>query len=287
VFPSTRSSREGKPSAAGSCASGRGYIHSELDGPIRRFVAIGDSFSEGLDDQVRFDGRHLGWADRVAQALPHAQGTDEIEYANLAVRGRLTRQVVDEQVPAAIALEADMVSFGAGVNDALRRSFDLDAVATGIEQGVRGLRESGARVVVFSFGDPARRSGVLGRISGRLAALRSATVEIARTYGCFLVDFWGVARYDDERLWSADRLHLSAEGHEVTAQAVLDAWGLGDSSWRLPQGDPPRFGWWQRRGQDVRWAGEHAGPWFGRRVRGISSGAGIEPKDPTYRIYRP
>jgi len=286
VFASTRSSREGKPSAAGSCASERGFIHTELDAPITRFVAIGDSFTEGLDDDLRVDGRHRGWADRVAQALPHAQGIDEIEYANLAVRGRLTRQVVDEQVPAAIALDADMVSFGAGVNDALRRSFDLDAVATGIEQGVRGLRDSGAQVLVFSFGDPARRSGVLGRISGRLAGLRSATREIARTYGCFLVDFWGVARYDDERLWSADRLHLSAEGHEATAGAVLDAWGLGDGSWRLPQGDPPRPGWWQRRGQDVRWAGEHAGPWLARRARRISSGAGIEPKDATYRVYR-
>jgi len=286
VFPSTRSSREGKPSAAGSCASERGFIHTALDAPITRFVAIGDSFTEGLDDDLRVDGRHRGWADRVAQALPHAQGIDEIEYANLAVRGRLTRQVVDEQVPAAIALDADMVSFGAGVNDALRRSFDLDAVATGIEQGVRGLRDSGAQVLVFSFGDPARRSGVLGRISGRLAGLRSATREIARTYGCFLVDFWGVARYDDERLWSADRLHLSAEGHEATAGAVLDAWGLGDGSWRLPQGDPPRPGWWQRRGQDVRWAGEHAGPWLARRARRISSGAGIEPKDATYRVYR-
>ena len=286
MFPSTRSSREGKPSAAGSCASGRGFIHTELDEPIKRFVAIGDSFTEGLDDDLRFDGRHRGWADRVAQLLPHVQGVDETAYANLAVRGRLTRQVLQEQVPAAIALDADMVSFGAGVNDALRRSFDLDAVATDIEQGVRGLRESGARVLVFSFGDPARRSGVLGRISGRLAGLRSATIEIARTYGCFLVDFWGVAHYDDERLWSPDRLHLSAEGHELTARAVLDAWGLGDASWRSPQGDPPRPGWWERRGQDVRWAGQHAGPWLGRRARGISSGAGIEPKDPTYRVYR-
>jgi len=286
VFLPTRSSREGKPSAAGSFASGRGRIHSELDAPITRFVAIGDSFTEGLDDELRFDGRHRGWADRVAQVLPQRQGIDEIQYANLAVRGRLTRQVVEEQVPVAIALDADMVAFGAGVNDALRRSFDLDAVATGIEQGVRGLRESGARVLVFSFGDPARRSGVLGRIAGRLAGLRSATREIARTYGCFLVDFWGVARYDDERLWSADRLHLSAEGHEVTAGAVLDAWGLGDGSWRLPQGDPPRPGWWQRRAHDVRWAGEHAGPWLGRRARGISSGAGIEPKDANYRVFR-
>lgn len=291
MFPSTRSSREGKPSAAGSCASDagdepeRGSIRTRLDRPIGRFVAIGDSFTEGLDDELRVDGRHRGWADRAAMAAMRAQGTREIEYANLAVRGRLTHQVVTEQVPAAIALGPDMVSLGAGVNDALRRSFDLDALATDIENGVRELRASGARVLVFAFGDPARRSGVLGKIAGRMAGLRSATVEIARRHGCYLVDFWGVARYDDDRLWSPDRLHLSAAGHEVTARAVLEAWGLGDGSWRTPLGDPPRTGWWQRRGQDLHWVGEHAGPWFARRARGISSGSGIEPKDPVYRIY--
>ena len=69
--------------------------------------ALGDSFTEGLMDEVGPDGRHRGWADRVAQALAErarADGADGIEYANLAVRGRLVRQVVAEQVPAAVAL---------------------------------------------------------------------------------------------------------------------------------------------------------------------------------------
>ena len=58
----------------------------------RRFVALGDSFTEGLMDEVGPDGRHRGWADRVAEALAaraSAEGADGIEYANLAVRGRL------------------------------------------------------------------------------------------------------------------------------------------------------------------------------------------------------
>ena len=272
MFGPTRSSREGKPSAAGS-------LHA-----FSRFVALGDSFTEGLNDELRPDGRHRGWADRVASGLLARQSTDRVEYANLAIRGRLMRQVRHEQVPAAIGLRPDLVTFGAGVNDALRRTFDLDVVATDLEESVRNLRAAGANVLVFAFGDPSRRSRALGRIADRLSGLRSATLAIAEKYGCIVVDFWGVAVYDDERLWSADRLHLSALGHRVTSEAVLAALGLGDDRWREPISAPPRTPFVRRRVQDVGWFAGHAGPWLARRARGISSGAGIEPKDPQLRV---
>ena len=272
MFGPTRSSREGKPSAAGS-------LHS-----YSRFVALGDSFTEGLNDELRPDGRHRGWADRVANGLLARQQVDRVEYANLAVRGRLMRQVRGEQVPAAIAIQPDLVSFGAGVNDALRRTFDLDAVATDLEDSVRQLRAAGTSVLLFAFGDPSRRSRSLARIADRMGGLRSATLAIADKYGCIVVDFWGVAVYDDERLWSSDRLHLSPLGHRVTSEAVLSALGLGDERWREPISAPPRTRFTRRRRDDVAWFAGHAGPWLARRARGVSSGAGIQPKDPQLRV---
>lgn len=194
------------------------------------------------------------------------------------------RQVRSEQVPAAIAMRPDLVSFGAGVNDALRRRFDLDAVATDLEDGVRELRAAGATVLVFAFGDPSRRSRALGRIADRMGGLRSATLAIAEKYGCVVVDFWGAAVFDDDRLWSPDRLHLSALGHRVASDAVLAALGLGDDRWRQPISAPPRTPLSQRRLQDVQWFAGHAGPWLARRARGVSSGAGVEPKDPQFRV---
>ena len=89
--------------------------------------------------------------------------------------------------------------------------------------------------------------------------------------------------YDDTRLWSADRLHLSPLGHRLTAEAVMDALGLGGDAWRSPMSDPPRPGWSRRRGSDAAWFLAHAGPWITRRIRGVSSGAGVVAKDPTYR----
>ena len=280
MFGTTRSSREGKPSAAGSLHAG----HAHAGRRFRSFVALGDSFTEGLNDDVRFDGRHRGWADRVAEGLLARQDIDELAYGNLAIRGRLIAQVRREQVPVAVSMRPDLVTFAAGVNDALRKNFDLNAVVTDLEMSVKALRESGAEVLVFAYGDPSRRTRSLSSLTARMRSLRSATLEVARIYDCFLVDFWGVSTYDDDRLWSADRLHLSPLGHRVTALAVLEELGLGDPSWRSPVSAPPRVGFTRRRMHDVAWFGTHAGPWLTRRVRKVSSGAGIEPKDPTYRI---
>ena len=113
-----------------------------------RYVALGDSFTEGLMDDLGPDGRHIGWADRFACALQ--QHNPDLLYANLAVRGRLLPQVIAEQVPAALDLRPDLVTLAAGINDTLRRSYDLHATATSLENGVRDLRATGADVVLFA-----------------------------------------------------------------------------------------------------------------------------------------
>src|SRR4051812_38653400 len=108
----------------------------------RSFVALGDSFTEGMQDELGPDGRHLGWADRVAAAL--ALATGGLRYANLAVRGRLLDQVVDEQLPVALELDPDLVSFHAGPNDALRPRTDIAGVLRRYDAAVAQLRAGGS-----------------------------------------------------------------------------------------------------------------------------------------------
>src|SRR4051812_28591282 len=68
-----------------------------------RYVAFGDSASEGLEDPSP-DGRgYRGWADRLAERLAALE--PDFAYANLAVRGRKVGRIRDEQLPAALALE--------------------------------------------------------------------------------------------------------------------------------------------------------------------------------------
>jgi lysophospholipase L1-like esterase len=246
------------------------------------FAALGDSFTEGMQDVLRPDGRHRGWADRVAQSLADDEPGSRFRYANLAVRGRLLPQVISEQVPAALTLEPDLVTLGAGVNDAMRRHFDLDALATALEAGVRELRRGGTDVVLFAFGDPSRRSLTLGPIRDRIRTLNTAVHAIADHHGCRVVDFWGAAVFDSDELWDADRLHLSPMGHERAALAVREALGRGDATWRTPLVGAARPGAIARAAGHARWTREHAGPWIARRLRGESSGDEVTPKDPSW-----
>lgn len=259
--------------------------------PWRRYVALGDSFTEGMTDVVRENGRHVGWADLLAGELAAralADGDDGIDYANLAIRGRLTSQVVAEQLVPAIELRPDLASLAVGVNDTLRRRFDLHATATELENGVRALRATGADVLVFAFGDPGRRSRVMGTIRTRIAAYNSAVEAIADRYDCYRVSFWDVAAMDDDRFWDEDRLHLSPIGHIRAAQCAMEALGIGDSSWRTPPAPLPRPNAIRRAASDAQWVRGHFAPWVGRRIRGISSGDGITPKHPEWvRVTAP
>lgn len=243
----------------------------------QRFVAVGDSFTEGIGDP-RPDGRDRGWADRVAEALG---GRDPgFQYANLAIRGRKLVEIVEEQVPSAVELGPDLVSLAGGVNDALRRHWDLTAMTDALASGVATLRAAGSDVVIVTYGRPSRRSRLMGTVEGRLAEYREVTYEIAARHGCRVVDFWDHHVFDDPRFWSDDRLHLNPVGHQRVSLAVLETLGQPVDEWTapLPPVRPPSPV--ARIGRDVAWAGKHLAPWLGRRVTGRSSGDGVTPKRP-------
>src|SRR4051794_5419342 len=103
----------------------------------RRFVALGDSTTEGLMDPYP-GGGYRGWADRLAERL--ADDEPEMRYANLAVRGKLAREVRAEQLEAAIALKPDLASVLSGFNDALRRSVDFPALIAELDTMIGALR---------------------------------------------------------------------------------------------------------------------------------------------------
>jgi len=244
------------------------------------YVAIGDSFSEGMDDPYP-DGSFRGWADRVAHALAaHDPG---FTYANLAIRGRKMGQILAEQVPLAEAMNAELASLTGGTNDLLRPRVDLDRVEWQFEEAVARLRSSGADVLLFEGGV---RSFPVPGLTAR-ATRAAATVErVAREYDCILVPLVpDVFRHP--AMWADDRLHLSSLGHERVAGAVLEVLGSGDSAWREPlpphsgSGGSGATGLVRRATREARWGATHLAPWIGRRLTGRSSGDGRAPKRPT------
>nr|WP_055505824.1 SGNH/GDSL hydrolase family protein [Nonomuraea pusilla] len=241
------------------------------------FVALGDSFTEGLNDPGPA-GQFRGWADRVAERL--AADDPSFRYANLAVRGKLLDQIVADQVPLALEMAPDLVSLCAGGNDLIRPGADPDAMAKRLAGAVRDLRSGGADVLLFTGVDP-RDTPLMRRLRGRFAVYYLHLRSIADLYGCKLVDQWSMQALRDWRAWSDDRLHMNEEGHRLVAARVLDVLGVPfDDDWRRQWPERAAADPRTRRREDAQWVREHLVPWVTRRLRGASSGDGLPPKRP-------
>ncbi|MFE4798647.1 SGNH/GDSL hydrolase family protein [Streptomyces sp. NPDC056708] len=267
----------------------RGVINRH--GVIGSYAAIGDSFTEGVGDPGP-DGTFVGWADRFAVLLadqlpdPDAGTSTEgsthgnFRYANLAVRGRLLDQIVEEQVPRAKELAPDLVSFCAGGNDIIRPGTDPDDVAERFERAVAELTESVGTVLVTT-GFDTRGVPVLRHLRGKIATYTAHVRSIADRYDCPVLDLWSLRSVQDRRAWDDDRLHLSPEGHTRVALRAAQVLGIDvpadpDQEW------PPQAqrGALEVRRDDIHWAREYLVPWIGRRLRGESSGDHVEAKRP-------
>jgi len=252
------------------------------------FVAIGDSFTEGLNDAAP-GGGYRGWADRLAGLM--AVEYPALQYANLAVRGKLLRQIVAEQVPAAVAMSPGLVSIAGGGNDIIRPGGDPDTLAELFDAAVARLRASGCRVVMFTGADLVGFP-VMRLLRGRIAAYNMHLRSFADERGCDLVDLWSMRFLRDLRAWSPDRLHLTSQSHQRVALRACEVLGLPvTEDWRVPAVDDPRPDprpvhgairgpWVAARREDARWAREYLGPWVNRRLHGVSSGDGRTAKRP-------
>jgi len=248
-----------------------------------RYVALGDSFTEGVGDPdpARPNGLR-GWADRVAEAL--AGQVPDLGYANLAIRGRTMRPILAEQLQPAIALEPDLLTIYAGGNDLIRPRCDVDALAEEYDAAVRTLVATGATVGLFTAFDPGG-GGPFARLRGRFAVYNERVREIADRHGAVVLDSWRMRPDHPELMWSEDRLHLGPLGHRAVAIEVLDTLGITHdldlSDVADPTGALGETAFRAGKRADLDWAVRHAAPWIKRRITGKSSGDGVTAKRPT------
>jgi len=245
--------------------------------PFHRYVALGDSFTEGVGDHdPALPNGVRGWADRVAEVL----AGDDFTYANLAIRGKQLLPILAEQIDPAIEMKPDLVSIYAGANDVLRPRIDIDRLVTAYDVALGRLVDAGAHLLLFTAYDPGG-SPVFGALRGRFAIYNELVRQVADTYGATLVDFWRLRDYRDDRMWDVDRMHMSSLGHQRMAIAVLDALGLEHTLTmaELPPASPLTTK--ERRAANLEWAKAHAAPWVRRRLTGVSSGDNLSPRWPT------
>lgn len=248
--------------------------------PWSRYVAIGDSFTEGIGDpEPNSPGGHRGWADRVAEVL--AEGTEDFAYANLAIRGRLLQQIADEQVDAALELKPDLISVSAGGNDIIRPGTDPDDVAARFETMIARLRRDNATVVMFN-GPDIGMTPVLRRVRGKVAIYNENLRAVAQRHDAVVADMWALRELSDPRMWAPDRLHFSPIGHNTIARMVLQSLNVENDLDPFRPEPLPAKSWRQARVDDVGWAREHFVPWVLRRIRHQSSGDDVVPKRPGF-----
>lgn len=246
-----------------------------------RYAALGDSITEGWRDPVVGHGEPwFGWADRLALAIDadaRAAGGARLEFANLAVRGRRVRHVVEEQIPAAIAMRADLVSILVGGNDLMSFRIDPDVLADRLESGVAALRSAGATVLLATGFDPGT-ARMLRFLRLRTAVFNAHLASIADRHGCLLLDLWGLAPLRDRAAWSEDKIHPSTLGHLAIARAA--ATRLGATA--IPA-HPDEEVAVASEISAFDWVRRHGLPWLGRRLRRVSSGDGVGAKFPVPR----
>ncbi len=235
-----------------------------------------------MTDEV-VDGNYRGWADRVADEM--AKHSENFTYANLAIRGKLLHQVVNDQVPEAVKFitgKDTLISFHAGANDALRPGYDAAKTIAQYQSAVRELSKSGATMLLFTVledtGNKGRGSEVWKK---RFSEFNHAIREVAAEVGAIITDANDLDFFKDNRFLAFDRLHLNAEGHWRVAQGVLEVLNYpSDPAWKVPLPPAKPTPWLKRRITGVLWFFVFALPWIIRRIQGKSSGDGRIAKYP-------
>lgn len=245
----------------------------------RRYVAVGDSLTEGLCDTSRTpDGSYRGWADRLAMLLALAAPQGEpVAYANLAVRSRKVHDVVDEQLPRAVELGADLVSVLIGGNDLVGRRADPEDLARRLGDAVGRARATGCEVLLVTPFLPGRPEAK--PLVARFARFNAVLAEVATAHGARLVDVAAEPALTGRDRWAEDRVHLNSAGHRGLAYAAALALGIPDAgelgalelALHDDADDPGELG-------DLAWLRRHAVPWAIRRLRGRTAGEGIDAK---------
>ncbi|MBQ5520578.1 MAG: SGNH/GDSL hydrolase family protein [Aeriscardovia sp.] len=262
-------------------------------------VTIGDSVNEGLWDSAdpavdltkfenqeeHWDGPVYGWADRLAGHLSYRRvevGLKPVQYANLAIRGKLIEFIVDEEIPQALKLHPDLVIMDGGGNDILRPDDDVDSIMRYIEHGIKQIREAGIDLI-FLIPPQATDGFVMDLSRYKRADYVARLQSMLLRYDCYAADLWEYKPFKDPRLWSQDRIHPTPECHERAAQIGLIGLGLGcDPGWdhgelwtTLPYMKSPLT---SKVKSTLQWDKNYLTPWLSHRYHNVSSGDGRDGK---------
>lgn len=193
-----------------------------------RYVAVGDSLTEGLGDPLPGGGLR-GWAALLCEHIRRDQ--PELEFVNLAVRGHRADDALRRQLPAAVALKPDLVSVIIGANDVMLRPWlDRRRFADELDRLIAPFAGDDVTVVLATMPDlaahiplppPLRRA-----FRDRIERANDITRAAADRYGAVLYDAWRDPRTRRTSIFSVDRIHPSTDGHQLIAASIGELLGV-------------------------------------------------------------
>jgi lysophospholipase L1-like esterase len=190
--------------------------------PWHHYVAMGDSFTEGVGDAVEGFAR-MGVADRLAVAL--RQANPDLQYTNLARRGLCVDEIRQQQLDAALRLMPDLVSIVAGANDILTGRFSTARWEEQFGILFEALTQTGAAVITANVPEfpilPTLKAPLQARVNGNIARGNSIIERLAAQYRVVLVDAWSISQRTARDDWSEDGVHLNSRGYFVFAREML------------------------------------------------------------------
>ena len=253
----------------------------------RSYVALGDSLTEGLGDSGFAQNRaNQGWADRLAGILAaEAKSFGEpFEYANLAVRGSTVAEILTSQLEDALRIQPDLVTIMAGANDIMSRQSGHPAIRALFRGAIKRLHEAGIQVLVVNTINPAHFS-VFNVMAKKSRQMSDLIENVAAEFDAPVLDVYQLDHFARMSFWCDDLVHFSGHGHSLIANLAAEKLGL---SFRTLETDlnsicEPRWG----LRENVAWFFVHVLPFWGRRLRGVSSGDKLNPKQFDLELFEP
>lgn len=186
---------------------------------VHTYVALGDSFTAGRES---IEAER--WADRLAAGLRAVN--PDLVYRNLAVDGASSAEVL-EQLPAAIALQPDLVTVICGANDVLLTSRpDVEGYEQRFSAILERLRAANPDAAILTATAPESwhfmelRPRTKARLVKALSDLNAVTRTVAARHHVPCLNVAGHPGLTDRANFSADGLHPSSLGHERAVEEI-------------------------------------------------------------------
>jgi len=263
------------------------FCYRVIGKPYRSYVAIGDSLSEGLGDFTFNLDRNLnGWTDRLACILAkEAEDSGfEFHYANLALRGSKLTKIMQGQVQHALRLQPDLVTVMAGSNDLMSKPETIAQLSVVYREGLLQLLAAGCDVVVANTINPLHLK-VFRPLRYRAERFSEMIEDVAAELDIPVLDVYGIDSFEQLMFWAEDMVHFSGHGHIKVANQAAKLLALNYRYPELEEQELTKIS----RGllETVSWVGRDVIPFFQRKLKGVTSGDGLDPKHLKLESFNP